>query len=49
MDKIRKCEVLKSMYDLHLTLISMSDDEVEIFKQDNRHLIQELIKCLSEM
>lgn len=49
MDKDRRKEVLKSMYDLHLTLISMSDDEVEIFKQDNRHLISQLIECLSEM
>ncbi len=49
MDKNRQCEILKSMYDLHLTLIGMSDDEIEIFKQSNRHLISQLIQHLDEM
>ena len=49
MNKKRQSEILKSLYDLQILLISMTDDEVEIFKQNNRHLIHQLIQNLDSM
>ena len=37
----------KAMRDLNLTIISMSEDEVEIFKGNNKELIDQLIEFLS--
>lgn len=39
-------EVLKKMYELNYALLTMSDDEFEIFAQTNRHLIESLIELL---
>ena len=49
MEKNRQLEILRAMYDLNLAIISMSDNEVEIFKQNNRHLISQLIQHLEGM
>ena len=43
---IDQTEVLNKMYELNVALVSMSDDEFEIFAQNNRHLIEALIEAL---
>ena len=43
----KQLESLRSMYELHALLINMSEDEVKIFCENNRRLIQNLIDQLS--
>lgn len=37
----------KAMRDLNLTIMSMSEDEVEIFKENNKELIERLVDYLT--
>ncbi len=37
----------KAMRELHLTLMSMSEDELEIFKGNNNELIRGLVEYLN--
>lgn len=43
----KQLEALRSMYDFHALLVNMSEDEVKIFCENNRRLIQNLIDQLS--
>ena len=44
--KPSQTQLLKQMYDFHITLLSLSDEELTIFKGNNRHLIDKLIEEL---
>ena len=45
---IDQTEVLKKMYELHVSLVLMGNDELEIFTQNNRTLIESLIEVLED-
>ena len=46
--KPSQTQLLKQMYDFHITLLSLSDEEITIFKENNRHLVDKLIEDLRE-
>ncbi len=47
MDNEKQVEVLQQMYNLNLQLLNMSEEELIIFRENNRRLIQNLMDSLS--
>lgn len=47
MDNEKQVEVLQQMYNLNLQLLNMPEEELIIFRENNRRLIQNLMDSLS--
>lgn len=46
MDRHKKVLTLKCMYDLHINLLEMTEEELERFKKQNAELISKLVRKL---